>query len=206
MIVFAFPPQAADESAPYWLDGTDYVTKTAGGTLVVVPPGCRAPADAGAPVFCMDGSPGGTLVCEQSPDAATSDAVWISSRVSGGTLRERLQLALAQYGPRLWLYLEPVCMRFPMPCPTGEGEPLPPEENPALQSHCAAFYSPEFCCMYHVRLDDAGASMYLADTPRTILEKLALASSLGVSHVFGQIPPDVPGGVPADAGTDICLP
>ena len=43
MIVFAFPPQAAQENAPYYLSGTDYDTKTAAGTLVVVPPGCTPP-------------------------------------------------------------------------------------------------------------------------------------------------------------------
>ena len=43
MIVFAFPPQAAQETAPYYLSGINYDTKTATGTLVVVPPGCTPP-------------------------------------------------------------------------------------------------------------------------------------------------------------------
>lgn len=188
MTVFAFPPQASAESAPYWLVGTDYRTHQPAGSILVIPPGCSAPADAGEPVFCMDGSPGGTLVCEQASAATGHAEVWVSSHISGGTLRERLTQALAQYGARLWLRIEPLCMRFPMPCPTGEGETITRAQSAALQARAPAFYSPEFCCMYCVETESGRAFMHLFDTPDTISETLALAFELGLPNVFGDIP------------------
>lgn len=188
MIVFAFPPQAALDAAPYWLSGTDYSAKTAAGTLVVVPPGCQIPDAGGAPVFCMDEAAPGQILDEAWAAQRAAQGVWISSRLSGGTLRERLSQALEQYQDRLWLRVEPVCMRFPMPCPTAEGRTLTQQQSAAIRSACPAFYCPEFCCMYCVQFDGAQAFMHLFDTTQTIAEKLALANELGVPYAFGDIP------------------
>lgn len=188
MIVFAFPPQAAQETAPYYLSGINYDTKTATGTLVVVPPGCTPPEGADAPVFCMDERDAGTLVGEQAAAQQPDAAVWISSRISGGALRARLLQALEQYGTRLWLRIEPLCMRFPMPCPTGEGETVLPEESARIQKDFPAFFSPELCCMYCAGISGENAAMHLFDTPQTISKKLQLANELGAAYVFGDIP------------------
>lgn len=188
MIVFAFPPQAALDAAPYWLSGTDYGAKTAAGTLIVVPPGCEIPAAGGAPVFCMDSGAPGQILSEARAAQHAARGVWLSSRLSGGTLRERLTQALAQYGERLWLRVEPLRMRFPMPCPTADGEPLTQSESLTIQDACPAFYCPEFCCMYCVQFDGAQAFMHLFDTTQTISKKLALANDLGVPYAFGDIP------------------
>lgn len=191
MIVFAFPPQAAQETDAYWLSGIDYDTGTAAGSLIVVPEGCHVPAGADAPVFCMDEAAGaGSVVGE---DAWTEDFgrdVWISSRLSGGTLKDRLAQAMEAFHGRVWLKIEPLCTRFPMPCPTGAGEAVTRAESRDIQTSCPAFFSPELCCMYCVQMAEDRAAMHLFDTPGTISQKLRLANTLGVPYAFGDIPLD----------------
>ena len=191
MIVFAFPPQAAQETAPYWLSGTDYATKEAAGTLIVVPAGCRVPDSADAPVFCMDEAAGaGSVVGEAVWHEHAGADVSISSRLSGGTLQDRLAQAVDSCGGRLWLKIEPLCTRFPMPCPTGAGETITQEESLKIQDSCPAFFSPELCCMYCVQMAEDSVAMHLFDTPGTVSQKLRLANALGVPYAFGDIPLD----------------
>lgn len=189
MIVFAFPPLAGAETAPYLLRGTQYEEKTPAGDLIVVPKGAAAPPNAAAPVFCMDGAaPVGAIVSEALAQERGDLPVWISSRLSGGTLKARLQAALARYGARLYLRIEPLCTLFPMPCPTGQGQDISQEECAAMQEGHPAFFSFDLCCNYCVISNGQNASMLLFDTPDTIAKKLHLASRLGVPYAFGEIP------------------
>lgn len=191
MIVFAFPPQAAQETDAYWLSGIDYDTGTAAGSLIVVPEGCHVPAGADAPVFCMDAAAEeGTILRKTDHSGGTGSDVWISSRLSGGTLKDRITQAMEASAGRLWLNIAPLCTRFSMPCPTGTGDALTREESLEIQRNCPAFFSPELCCMYCVQIEHAHAHMHLFDTTQTVAEKLRLASALGVPYVFGDIPPD----------------
>lgn len=189
MIVFAFPPAADTESAPYLLRGTQYEGKTPAGDLLVVPKGACAPAGVSVPVFCMEeNAPGGTVVPEALAGQRPGDFVWVCSRLSGGTLESRLRQALRRYEGRVYLRVEPFCTRFAMPCPTGEAIELTQEQSARLQAQFPVFYSPELCCNYCVATENGNASMILFDTPQTIAKKLALAQSMGVPYVFGEIP------------------
>lgn len=99
--------------------------------------------------------------------------VLISSAISGGSLRQRLQDAAACYDGRCWLLVEPIQARFPLPCPSGVGAPL--DEPPDLPG----FFSREFCCQYaHFCEDDQGYFL-LWDTEETVEKKLALAKENG---------------------------
>lgn len=164
----------------------DFDTKAPCESLVVVPDGAEIPQQADAPVFSLSAQ-GGTLAAEQA--AQPGCEVWVSSLLSGGTLRERLSTAKQRYGDRLWLRIEPFCTDFPLPCPTGNGIALTQEESLSLRAACSVFYSAELCCMYCVRLKNSVPIMHLFDTPQSIREKLLLAAQLGISHVFGEIPP-----------------
>ena len=65
------------------------------------------------------------LVPEPYGRLAPTARVLISTALSGGTLRQRLEEAAAVYGgDRLALDLQRLRMDFPLPCPSGEGRPL----------------------------------------------------------------------------------
>lgn len=80
-------------------------------------------------------------------------------------------------------------MRFPVPCPTGVGEALGPDEARTLLSQYPSHYSPDLVCRYSFYLDDAGQpQVFLFDTPETCRQKLTLLRPLGLQQVFGWIP------------------
>ena len=109
--------------------------------------------------------------------------------MSGGSLEGYARTLLARWGERLWMYLRPLCMRFPVPCPTGVGEALGPDEARALLSQYPSHYSPDLVCRYSFYLDDAGQpQVFLFDTPETCRQKLTLLRPLGLQQVFGWIP------------------
>lgn len=91
----------------------------------------------------------------------------ISSAICGGDITERFREAAME---RLcWLLVEPIRMRFPLPCLDGCGEPVPriPEGH--------HFYSEALCC-YYAHFPD---SVVLWDTESTLQTKLQLAKAAG---------------------------
>lgn len=102
----------------------------------------------------------------------------ISAALSGGTLRERLREAAAEAPGRCWLRLEPVRMRFPLPCPTGCGEALTENELEARLSRGQTFFTEPLCCRYAYDLSD-GTAMILYDTQETLRRKAAMAKEAG---------------------------
>ena len=94
-------------------------------------------------------------------------ALWISSAMSGGDLRQRFR----ELGNdcRCWLRIEPMAARFPLPCPDGQGSPvsgLPETEG---------FYSEALCCRYVHKPGE----VILFDTEETLERKIALAKNAG---------------------------
>ena len=132
-------------------------------------------------------------------DGITSDIVWVSSaalvddqtntQVSGGSLEGYLRGLLPVWGDRLWVYLAPIRMLFPVPCPSGVGTPLDETAADALTARHPSHFSPELVCRYcFFRDEDGDAHVFLYDTEETCREKLNLLRRLGVRRVFGEIP------------------
>lgn len=118
------------------------------------------------------------LVPEIWRDVLPQAGILISAALSGGTLQERLQEAGQEAPGRCWLRLEPVRMRFPLPCPTGCGEALTQGTLDAKLSGKRTFFSGALCCRYAYDLSD-GAAMLLYDTQETLAQKTELAKEAG---------------------------
>ena len=100
---------------------------------------------------------------ELLPDAP----LLISSAICGGDIRARFEEAASTR--RCCLLLEPIRMRFPLPCPDGCGEAI--SELPGGPH----FYSDALCC-YYAHTEDA---MTLWDTEETLERKIQLAKDAG---------------------------
>ena len=188
MILYPFPPGSASEcgiagfdekkKAPaaelYLLDfDNTIVPYTTGGFLCCETPGCR---DA-------------RLLQPVQTAAPDAPAVWCDTQVSGGSLEGYLRALLPVWGDRLWVYLAPIRMLFPVPCPTGIGIPLDEAAADALAARHPSHFSPELFCRYCFFRDEAGdARVLLFDTEETCRKKLNLLRRLGVRQVFGEIP------------------
>lgn len=125
------------------------------------------------------------LVPEIWRNVLPTAGIMISSSLSGGILRQRLEDAERASPGRCWLRLERLRMRFSLPCPSGLGTALTQEELGRLLQNRPDFYAPEFCCRYCYDLPDG---MVLFDTEETWAQKLMLAQSAGFSGVL--IPSD----------------
>lgn len=104
--------------------------------------------------------------------------ILISSALSGGTLRERFKEAALEMPGRCWLKLEPVRMRFSLPCPTGCGTVLSQEALDEKLAGKRTFFSDELCCRYAYDLEN-GTAMILYDTRTTLAEKANMAEEQG---------------------------
>ena len=91
----------------------------------------------------------------------------ISSAICGGDLRVRFEEAAAKHP--CWLLLEPIRMRFPLPCRDGRGTPIKELPSEPL------FYSDTLCCQY----SHTPEAMFLWDTDETLQTKIRLALESG---------------------------
>ena len=111
----------------------------------------------------------------------------VSSALSGGSLRQRLEEALERFGGgRMALALERVAEDFFLPSPTGSGQPLSQEELSARmeQLRPSVFFSGELCARYFTYMSrESGAHFVLFDDGDTLRRKLEVARSLGI-HTF----------------------
>lgn len=110
--------------------------------------------------------------------------VMISSAISGGSFRRRLEEALERFGQgRVVLALERVAEDFYLPAPTGRGKPLSQEELEALMMKLSpsVFFSGELCERYFTYMSrETGAHFVLFDDGGTLCRKLEVARSLGI--------------------------
>ena len=188
MILYPFQP---DVPFGYGIAGYDEVGRTPAGELYLLAPGAQPPAEfTGSVLFCeAPGCRDARLLQPVQTAAPDARAVWCDTQVSGGSLEGYLRGLLPVWEERLWVYLAPIRMLFPVPCPSGVGTPLNAAETAALTARHPAHFSPELVCRYCFFQDGAGeARVLLFDTEETCRKKLALLRRLGVRQVFGAIP------------------
>ena len=155
MIVYRIPPEARHETRPFSVAGRNTDDHQIMGELFFDAPGHF-----------------------RLPD----DAVLLSTQLCGGCLSDLLKTAQAQYGMNLWLFIEPLCHVFPLPCPDGNGKEISREESTRLQSCHTVYDAPEFLCRYCTFREQAHLWVHLFDTAETISQKLALADALGITQ------------------------
>ena len=125
-----------------------------------------------------------TYACENS-------SILICTAISGGSFRGRLEEAAGRYGAaRVALDLQRLRMRFPLPCPGGEGVPLSAEELSALLNELrpAVFYSADLCARYFTYSREHKRYFVLFDDADTLLRKIRIAQELGISNGFLMYP------------------
>ena len=123
--------------------------------------------------------------------AVPEASVLICTALSGGTLRERLSDAAARYGTqRIALDCQRLAMDFVLPCRSGEGTPLTPEELSARRERCGAavFFSEELCANYFSYTAQGRAHFVLFDTAETLRCKLRLGRERGMETAFLMYP------------------
>lgn len=113
--------------------------------------------------------------------------VLISTAISGGTLRGRLETAAGQYGgDRVCLWVERTAEDFLLPSPSGAGAPLTMEELSRRREEQGAsvFFSPELCAHYFTYMAGETGHFVLFDDAGSISRKLIQAGQLGISTAF----------------------
>ncbi len=112
----------------------------------------------------------------------------LSTALSGGTLRQRLEEAASRCR-EIYLDLERTRRVFPLPCSQGTGDPIGPEELDRLTPEAESrFFSPELQCKILVLRSDAAVRFVLYDDTETIRSKADLAAELGITRGFLLIP------------------
>ncbi|MCI8419670.1 MAG: hypothetical protein HFF79_04065 [Oscillospiraceae bacterium] len=117
--------------------------------------------------------------------------VLISTALSGGTLRQRVEEAAESYGmERLAFDLQRLRMDFPLPCPSGEGTPLTGQALASMmeQRTPSVFYSRDLCAKYFTFTQEGEGHFVLFDDGDTILRKIRMGQELGVSFGLLQFP------------------
>jgi len=123
------------------------------------------------------------LVPETYGLAVPQALVLICTALSGGTLRQRLEDALRAFGPRrLALDLQRLRMSFPLPCPSGEGEPLSADGlSQLLASGPSVFYSADLGAKYFTCTRNGRRRFVLFDDAQTLSRKMQLGQERGAS-------------------------
>ncbi len=131
-------------------------------------------------------------VTEGYGDCSGRARVLISSAVSGGSLRQRLQEAVERYGAsRTVLAAERVAEDFYLPSPTGQGIPLTREElHRRLEERSPqVYFSSELCAHYFTYMSDrSGAHFVLFDDAPSIRKKLQLARQMEIGEAVLAYP------------------
>ena len=185
MILYPFQENAA---GVYSVAGFDERSGAAAQELLVVPAGEAIPAEfCGGYIF----APGreaadARQLCLAETAAADARAVWVSAQPAGGDIHGFLQVQLARWGGRLWVYIAPRAAVYPVPCVDGAGKALAPGELQALLRRLPTHDSAALGCRYGFFRDEAGAArVLLYDTDETLRARLALLRKLGVGQAFG---------------------
>lgn len=121
------------------------------------------------------------------PYAAAAGRVLISTALSGGTLRTRLEEVVRQYGAnRVALWIDRAAEDFLLPSPSGAGAPLTVEElkNRREEQGASVFFSPELCAHYFTYMAGETGHFVLFDDAGSISRKMALARELRISTAF----------------------
>ena len=121
--------------------------------------------------------------------AVPGAVVIICTALSGGQYRQRVQEALDRYG-RVALDVERLSMDFLVPAPTGEGQPLTPEQLEALrrERQPTVFFSDELCARYFTYTQGGTGHFVLFDDAETLRRKIRLGRALGCEAAFLMFP------------------
>jgi len=124
------------------------------------------------------------ILSEESWVSGCGAELLISTALSGGTLEERIRLARDRC-PALCLDFQRMHHRFPLPCPSGEGEELSPEElAEILRKGGEPWLSRELRCKALSLGEGEEAAMLLYDDGESLREKVRLAAELSVRRGF----------------------
>lgn len=114
--------------------------------------------------------------------------LYLSSALSGGSLRRRLETAVDTYGPRrLVLCLNRSRDDFFLPAIKGRGRPISQEtlEHLIRHLHPSIFFSQDLCAHYFTYMSrETGAHFVLFDNGESLLKKRALAQEIGLTRFF----------------------
>ena len=115
-------------------------------------------------------------------------SLYLTSAISGGSLRRRLEEVIAQYGARrLVLCLRRAREDFFLPATKGVGHPISQEELRQLRRRLepSVFFSPHLCARYFTYMSrESGAHFVLFDDRETLEKKRTLALELGIRRFF----------------------
>ena len=124
------------------------------------------------------------ILTENAWQAGCGAEMLISSALSGGDLRSRIEEALARC-PGLCLDLERLCRSFPLPCPDGEGEELSAQALAGLlRKGAKPNYSEELGCKAFTAQVKGETRVVLFDDRESLCNKTRLAAALGVRRAF----------------------
>lgn len=128
-------------------------------------------------------------VCERCGEAASGVCTVVSTALSGGTLRQRLEDVCRRFDPRR-VALDLACVRtdFSLPAPYGDGTALAGPQLAALRGQRAVFFSPELCARYFTYEQDGMTHFVLFDDADTLRRKIALATELSIPTGFLSLP------------------
>lgn len=133
-------------------------------------------------------------VPEQYGPQVPQASVLICTALSGGNLRRRLEEAIRRFGTgRIALDLQRLRMCFPIPCPSGEGEPLSGERLAEMleRKQRSVFYSGDLCAKYFTDTEVGESRFVLFDDVDTLRRKLRLGQELGINTAFLMYPETV---------------
>lgn len=118
-------------------------------------------------------------------------SVLICTALSGGNLHQRLEEGIRQFGrERVVLDLQRLRMSFPLPCPSGEGEPLSRERLAEMlaEKRQSVFYSGDLCAKYFTFIDNENSRFVVYDDVDTLRRKMQLGQELGIGTGFIMYP------------------
>ena len=133
----------------------------------------------------------GLFVPEAYGASAAQAAVLVCTALSGGNLRQRLEECQRQFGRgRVAMDLQRLRMSFPLPCPTGEGEPLSREKLAEMleRKQQSVFYSNDLCAKYFTFTDAGESRFVLFDDADTLRRKILIGQDLGIAAGFLMYP------------------
>ena len=113
--------------------------------------------------------------------------VILSTALSGGSLKERLDEAVSRFGSgRVCIWAERTAEDFLLPSPGGAGAPLTTEElqRRREETGAAVFFSPELCAHYFTYMAGEKGHFVLFDDAGSIRKKIHVAREAGIDTAF----------------------
>ena len=154
---------------------------------MVLEPVLPRPAVAALSALCR--RYGRTLHLPERGGADADACVVVSTALSGGTLRRRLEEVCRHFTPRP-VTLDLACVRadFTLPAPYGDGTMLTAQQLASLRAQRPVFFSPELCARYFTYEQEGMTHLVLFDDADTLRRKIELGAELGVAAGILSLP------------------